>query len=920
MANLVQNFQALSSTAEQIRLSWDRPIDDGYNQLIPITISSTIGSTQIQLSLPVNIVEVGYLILQGQVRASVTARGQNISLITVNSNVGLSAGTAYLQVVTNTIIQRRKDAFPVELATGTVYTQNTAVEIFSGSEIIGTGNATVINNQNIFTDNNANFTQDLVGRVFRDSASYNFTIEAVISSTQLQLESNDTLHNGVYVILSDFSQSKPTAISPTNYTQISSGVGVINDPNGFLVDSTTNTYAVSHQLINRIVLDANSVPYVILDNTPTQLIISNTTVTPTVNFFPGYTILAPFNGVNSQFFYIDNFVNSVEAGNREGTGLEPNTWYYYTAFTKNISISPAGENFATYDSANSTQAYALATGNSNFGSLMYNSYWPEVYRQTDDPTDAAGVPAPSGTGNLQDLMSVFGIQFDQLYSLAETFNLQNARTVSESVLDQFAYQLDLTPTDYSIGRDVLRRIANEMVDIYRNKGDKIGIYKFIRTITTWDITGGTGDINSAINDNPPNFDALRLYSASLGTLNTRIFGSRVIVPSLITSGYNIGTGLVIVPSSTDLSSVQVGDYLNINSTLYAILGGITYNSVASGIVLFNNPSATPFTYNAVTGVVQYSSAVDLSSVNPQDIFFDGSGKQFQILAVNMLGNNITISTNQTVNTVPSVGGGGSIQQGQKQFLINTGLSIALGPASIIRATPTVNIVPAFTPNSYNALTGFVSVPDSVDLTNVRIGDYFFDGLGNEFVVQGGIIQSPGHKGFTILSNQIVSLLPGAVIDRISQTGAGRFFRQIAGVIVPGFRTFREYLIYVPAIAMFIETIASMTSNTQNQTTITFTGIPNFGDTNGLVNCIYYPNNNNVKEFFTIISNTTTSITIQGTPQFATVGNTGIILTPLNSARFQRISNLISLVEPFNTRAIFDWTYAINVPITFGNLQ
>ena len=831
MANLVQNFQALSSTAQEIRLSWDKPIDPGYNQLIPVTIISPAGINEVSLSAPVT-VEAGYLILQSGVRATVAVRGQNVTLITLNSNTGLAPGPAFIQVVTKTIIQRRKDAFPVELATGTVYTQNVAVEIFNGTEIIGIGNASIVNGNNIFTDTSASFTQDLVGRIFRDSASFNFRILAVLSSTQLQLESNDTLHNGVYVILSDFSQSKPLAVSPVNYLQISSGPGVINDPNGFLVDVATNTFAVAHQLQNRIVIDSNAVPYVIIDNTPTQLILNNTTTTPTVGFYPGYTILPPFNGINSQFFYIDNFVNSVQAEARVGTGTEPNTWYYYTAFTKNLSISPAGENFATYDSALSTQAYALATGDSDFGSLMYNSYWPQVYPQTDNPDDATGKPAVSGTGNLQDLMSVFGIQFDQLYSLVETFQLQNAREVSESVLDQFAYQLDLTPTDYIIGRDVLRRVANEMIDIYRNKGDKIGIYKFIRVITTWDITGGTGDINSAINDNPPNFDALRLYSATLGILNTRIYGSMTVVESLTTTSYNSGTGLVVVPVDTDLSQVLVGDYLDINNTLYAILGGISYTSVPSSIYSFQNPFAVGYTYNSGTGIIQYSSAVDLSGVNPQDIFFDGLGSQFQVLAVNSFGNNITIPTGQTVNTIPGDEAGGSIQIGQKQFFINTGLSITLGPASILRATPSVNIVPAFTPNSYNNLTGFVSVPDSVNLTNVRIGDFFIDGASNQFAIQGGIIQSLGHKGFMIFPGEIVSLAPGAVVQRISPNGSGRFFEQIAGVIVPGFRTFREYLIYVPDIAMFIQTIATMTTNVQNQTTITFVGTPNFGDVNG----------------------------------------------------------------------------------------
>jgi hypothetical protein len=909
--NLVQNFKANNGASETIDLSWDRPVDDNYNQLIPITVLSVIGY-DVNISQSVD-VEFGYYVIQGLNRLLVNLRGQNISSIQVANPGSLAPGPAYLQVTTDVIVQRRKDAFPVELDTGTVYTQNVAVEIFNANDIFGSGNASVVDGKNIFTDANADFTDDIIGRIFRDSSSFNFIVEAVLSPTELQLQSNDTLHNGVYVILSDFPQTNQPQVSPKNYLQITSAAGVINDPNGFLIDSATGAYAVPHQLANRIVMDANSVSYLILDNTVTQLILA-TTSTPFVGIYPAYNILQTFNGINTQFFYVDDFVNSVQAAARLGTGLEPDQWYYYTAFTKNKAIGPAGENFATFDNASSTQAYALSTGTSDFGNLLYNNFWPLVYRETDSDIDASGKPAASGTGNLQDLMSIFGTQFDELYSLIKTFNLQDPTTIALPALNQFSYQLDLAPTDSIIGIDTLRRVGEEMIDVYKNKGDKIGIYKYVRIITTWDITGGNGDINAAIIDTVPNINALRLYSSALGLLNTRLYGSLVIVAEFNFTNYDITSGVVSVPTTVDLSTVQVGDYLDINSTLYAILGGITVDPVPNGTILFDNPIPLSYMYNIVTGVVQYTGLPDLTPVSAGDIFFDGAGNKFVILAVNAPGHNITIAPGQIVNNTPSPGGGGSIQQGEKRFVLNTGLPITPGPATIVRATPEVNIVPSFTPSAYNSMTGFLSVPDGVNLQNVKMNDTFVDADNDSFTILGGINNSNGHKGFQININQIVSLSSGAVINRIDQQGSGRFLKQLPGVVIPGFFTFREYIVLVPGIAMFEIILAGITINMQNQATITFSGTQNFGRVNGLVGCIYYPNQSNVQEYFEIISNTSNTITLNGVPQFATVGNTGIILTPLNSNRFQRISNLIYKVSPYNTKAGFDFIDPINVPI------
>jgi hypothetical protein len=917
--NLVQNFQALSSSAQQLRLSWDHPIDDNYNALIDIDILS-IGANSITISAPLN-VEAGYYIYQGPNIYTVTARGVQVTTISINTTTNLTTGAALLKVTTQTIIQRRKDSFPVELATGRVFTQNVAVEIFNSTEMLGYGNASVINGVNFLTDPNANFTINQLGCILRDSASYNFTITAVISPTQLQLQSNQTLHNGVYVILSDFSQSNPVTINPTNYTMVTSAAGVITDPNGFLIDPVNNIYATDHQLMNRIVVDSFSNSYVILDNTANQIFINNTTAVPNVSIYPGYTILQPFNGINEGLFYTDNFLDTTEAIARSGTGLEPNQWYYYTAFTKNVFIGPAGENFATFDNVNSTQSFALSTGNSDFGNIMYNQYWPEVFRLTDSTIDASGNPAASRTGNLQDLMSIFGIQFDELYSLVNTFQLQNAYVIAQPVLTQFSYQLNLPPPDSAIGIDTLRRIANELIDIYRNKGDKISIGKFVRVITTWDITGGTGNFDAAIIDSVPNVTALRLYSSALGILNTRLYGTLTVVDTFTPTSYNPANGVVNIPTSVDLSQVMVNDYLDINTVLYAILGGIQATPVSDGTVLFNNPVPTTYTYNSVTGVIQYSSSVDLSAVNPNDIFIDGAGSNFVIVSVNPGSYNLTIATGQTVNTFASVGGGGSVQEGTLQVQINMGLPLVLGPsatppnptATVLRNTPEVNIVPSFTPSGYNAITGFLSVPNSVSLVNVMMGDIFIDSLGNNFKILGGINNSNGSKGFLIGADESPSLATGAVVDRISQIGSGRFLKQLPGVIIPGFFSFREFIIELPDIAMFLPTINTITT-VNNVTTLTFIGTPNFGRINGLVGCYLYPNESYPQQVFEIISNTATTITIDGTPQSAVMNDTAIVLTPLNSARFQRIQNYITYVSPYNTLPSFEFISPLDVPI------
>jgi hypothetical protein len=82
-------------------------------------------------------------------------------------------------------------------------------------------------------------------------------------------------------------------------------------------------------------------------------------------------------------------------------------------------------------------------------------------------------------------------------------------------------QYGLPSIGFVIGADTLRRIAKDVVSCWRLKGSKEGIALFIRMITTWDITNGTGDYSGSIQDFLPNVEALRFYSENLGVSNTR---------------------------------------------------------------------------------------------------------------------------------------------------------------------------------------------------------------------------------------------------------------------------------------------------------------------------------------------------------------------------------------------------------------
>lgn len=81
----------------------------------------------------------------------------------------------------------------------------------------------------------------------------------------------------------------------------------------------------------------------------------------------------------------------------------------------------------------------------------------------------------------------------------------------------------------------------------------------------------------------------------------------------------------------------------------------------SGVTVFDNTGLVNFTYNSLSGVVQYAAAVNLSNVSPGHYLKDLAGNFFQVLAVSDVDNTVTLATSLTVaDGVPSTSDEGSI--------------------------------------------------------------------------------------------------------------------------------------------------------------------------------------------------------------------------------------------------------------------
>jgi hypothetical protein len=418
------------------------------------------------------------------------------------------------------IVTKTTSHFPEELYNSSFPNRATDVrptEIFRGATIVGT---------NVFSPTGLPTSPNLNGRLLRDS---NSQVHRILSNTSTSLTLDTTPSAGFFTVLPDFAaESRPQE----NYEydiRTTSGSGFIKN----LVVIDNNSLVVKDfsqdEVANLIFRDSVGTKFIIKSNTSDTVYFWQSG-TPVIG--PGMTILN--SHYNSQPLpYIDNYRTVSEATARSGTKLEDDTFYYYTIFTKTVGTNVAQAKFSNFDSTDSTQNWALSTKDYNFGELLYN-LWPTLYRELDSTED------------LQDLMKVFGHQFNELQSLVNTYNLQDSDKILVTALLPLSEQNGLPSIGYSIGIDTLRRVARNQLWLWKLKGSKEGIALFIREITTWDITKGTGDYSSAIQDSLANSDALRFLDPDIGPLNIRLVqedpfvtGGRFLkaVPGIVVPGF-----------------------------------------------------------------------------------------------------------------------------------------------------------------------------------------------------------------------------------------------------------------------------------------------------------------------------------------------------------------------------------------------
>jgi len=404
-------------------------------------------------------------------------------------------------VVTRTITH-----YPTELFNSSFpnkATDSRPVEIFRGSTITGLDVGTISVVGNVLTDSAAAFpiNPGLKGRLFRDDTGKVFVIQTN-TSTSITLDSSPS--NGKYVVLADFPTEKRVQQNFQNNLDTTSGAGYVTN----LIELIDGNFSLANfqddELVNLFFRDSANNLFLVKSNTLNTLYFFENT-TPVIG--TGMALLSSYTDSNLKN-YIDTFLNDVEANARTGTGLQDNQFYYYTAFTIPVNVNVAQAEFSDIDSGTSTQASAISIQDRDWGNKLYN-YWPSVARELDANED------------LQDLMEVFGYQFAELHALVETYRLQDTHTLFSTAVLALAEQTGLPTVSYSIGVDTLRRISADMLTAWKLKGSKEGIAQFIRIITTWDITGGTGDFENSIIDFLPNVAAFRFFDPALGSANSR---------------------------------------------------------------------------------------------------------------------------------------------------------------------------------------------------------------------------------------------------------------------------------------------------------------------------------------------------------------------------------------------------------------
>jgi len=123
------------------------------------------------------------------------------------------------------------------------------------------------------------------------------------------------------------------------------------------------------------------------------------------------------------------------------------------------------------------------------------------------------------------------------------------------------------------------------------------------------------------------------------------------------------TSLVAISRSLNINTISEDNFELVSfsfSSPPTLSNGVQYHLVLSGdaayagsqqnnVLKFNNTGAVSYSYNAISGVVQYSSLVDLSNVEIGNFFQDNSGDLWQVNTVDDTNDNITLEPGLAVD-------------------------------------------------------------------------------------------------------------------------------------------------------------------------------------------------------------------------------------------------------------------------------
>lgn len=122
----------------------------------------------------------------------------------------------------------------------------------------------------------------------------------------------------------------------------------------------------------------------------------------------------------------------------------------------------------------------------------------------------------------------------------------------------------------------------------------------------------------------------------------------------------------VVGLTSDYNASEVSIFKNVTESEW-LLGAAGPVNETPGTLIFDNTGLIAFTYTPATGVVQYAFPVDLSGVSPGDLFKDGAGTDFTILAVDLPNSNLILSEGLTVDNTVNDSSDGSISNGTTSF-------------------------------------------------------------------------------------------------------------------------------------------------------------------------------------------------------------------------------------------------------------